>query len=189
MPHSRLPAAARRRLPRHREQHHPPPLPHPHWRPPLPPAAAAAAFPVLPAAAAPAHQVPQLQGGKEGVSGVNQWPAPRQPWCTACRHTMSTLRLPACMKHAACSRQDGTTTGQYSSSASKTNSPTCERALPRLGLGLKHQLPRQHVKSLVRLAVRLVVPVRTEAETGRRMSGVPSAKRKREKNTAQVAVC
>ena len=36
--------------------------------------------------------------------------------------------------------------------------PTCERALPRLGLGLEHQLPGQQVKGLVILSVRLVVP-------------------------------
>lgn len=35
--------------------------------------------------------------------------------------------------------------------------PTCKSALPRLGLGLKHQLPGQHIKGLVLVGVSLVV--------------------------------
>lgn len=49
--------------------------------------------------------------------------------------------------------------------------PTCERALPRLGLGLEHQLPGQQVKGLVILSVRLVVAAGQGSMEGTEQAG------------------
>jgi hypothetical protein len=45
--------------------------------------------------------------------------------------------------------------------------PTCEGALPRLGLCLEHQLPSEHVKGAVALAVPTVVPAGSERREGK----------------------